>query len=92
MLYGKVGLILLLANSAAVAQTSDMRFCDEVKPPTRMDEPFVCILRDPGIRLIPKPGEPTISNSPAPKCDEGYELVLSQAMRPMCARDLREPK
>jgi hypothetical protein len=32
----------------------------------------------------------TVTNSPAPKCEDGWSLV-SDGSRPMCARDLKEP-
>lgn len=34
----------------------------------------------------------TISSTPMPKCDDGWSLVMTTAMQPMCARELKKPQ
>jgi hypothetical protein len=34
----------------------------------------------------------TTTNTPQPKCEEGWTLVADLALRPMCARQLKEPR
>lgn len=48
--------------------------------------------RNPIMSVMPGPGGAVFSSSPQPKCEEGWSLVLSTGMSPMCARELRAPK
>lgn len=34
----------------------------------------------------------TVTYTPAPTCEENWQLVLSSSGRPVCARELKEPK
>lgn len=81
-----------LLSIPASAQT--IPYCDEVKT-TATDMLTFCTPRvEPSWFLSISPdGQVKVNRGPtAPKCDDGYEPVLSQAMRPMCARDLVAPK
>lgn len=33
-----------------------------------------------------------VTNALAPKCEDGWTLVMNSANRPMCAHELREPR
>jgi hypothetical protein len=82
-------LLILFGTTAAQAQVP---YCDEIN--ARAVGPFntICALRDqPTVYDFMSKGGATISASPEPKCDDGYELVMSRSMRPLCARDLKEP-
>jgi hypothetical protein len=86
-----LALIGLLTVGPAKAE---LLYCDDQN--VMFGQSTVCMVRDQGMAVTPRHGEPVASGMQQPKCDDGYELVLapllSPNMRAMCARDLREPK
>lgn len=36
-------------------------------------------------------GNASITNSPIPKCEDGWTLVADSAMQPKCAKELKDP-
>jgi hypothetical protein len=58
-------------------------YCDEVHN-TIPEISVLCAMRDQPMTITP---------TPLPHCEDGYELVLQvPSMRPMCAKELKEPK
>jgi hypothetical protein len=87
-----LALALWMLIGHAHAQSS-LPYCDEVRT-NNAGVQVLCALRDQGI-LLPRDNTftgPFITSMSVPHCDDSYDLVLlPPSMRPMCAKELREP-
>lgn len=77
----KTLIALMLMVSAAHA--------DCIQWDKNIDGSVVCMMDDlvnssPILRILPEPGETTISAAPSHKCEDGW-------MHPRCAREVKEP-